>query len=232
MKILVTGSSGFIGTKLCNALMQCGHAVAGFDIKEGNDITSMKKMPDADCVMHLAALISVVESWQNPYEYIITNILGTQRVCESFAGKKIIYASSGGTISGQLHLDSPYAITKECGEKFVNMYSGVVLRLGNVYGHGSTSVIEKFEEQDKLIIDGDGLQEKDFVHVDDIVRCLIQSLHWESGTYNVGTGIYTSILSLAQKTGKPYTFTNPRKGDPLISKVGNTTPDWQPKIFL
>ncbi|MGE5532739.1 MAG: NAD-dependent epimerase/dehydratase family protein, partial [Bacillota bacterium] len=111
---------------------------------------------------------------------------------------------------------SPYAASKLAGEAYCKAYeksyglSTIVLRFFNVYGPRSQSnaysgVITKFLQQAKngnpLNIYGDGEQTRDFIHVRDIVEALIRALETKevnSETFNVCTGIPTSINKLAQ----------------------------------
>ncbi len=99
MKILITGSSGFIGGELVN-LLQAKHEIVKFDILEGNDIRDIQhlnnKMQGVDIVVHTAA-------YRKPYEdktfkdYFETNCIGTFNVAHSAteAGvKRLIFTSS------------------------------------------------------------------------------------------------------------------------------------------
>ena len=78
---------------------------------------------------------------------------------------------------------SPYGASKLAGEAYCLAYHGswglqtIVLRFGNVYGPFSThkgSVVAKFLQQmmhgNKLVIDGDGQQTRDFIYVGDLCR--------------------------------------------------------------
>jgi len=88
------------------------------------------------------------------------------------------------------------------------------LRFANVYGginyfNNKSSVVARFYEDDPLVINGDGLQTRDFIHVEDVCRCIWMALECEdiiSVPMGVGTGINTSVLDLAKMFGKMYTF--------------------------
>jgi len=164
MNILVTGCSGFIGSHLCERLIELGYNVQGIDIRElpedfkyrnaidfcVQDIREPLTINEIDVIIHLAALPGVYNSTQQPLEYITTNIYGTVNVIEAALRgncKKIIYASSS-TVYGNEnnkdklhttnHLLSPYAISKKSCELLFDYYSKeckcIGLRFFSVYG--------------------------------------------------------------------------------------------------
>jgi NAD dependent epimerase/dehydratase len=121
MKILVTGSVGFIGSHLCEYLMQQGHDVRAFvrynsrntygwleesphkqdiDFYTGDirDFDSVKdSLKDIDVVFHLAALIGIPYSYISPLAYIKTNVEGTYNVLQASRElniKRVIHTST------------------------------------------------------------------------------------------------------------------------------------------
>jgi UDP-glucose 4-epimerase len=124
---------------------------------------------------------------------------------------------------------SPYAASKVAGEALVSSYrnsgkieNAISLRIFNVYGKGQNpsyaGVITRFARRlsRKLppLIYGDGTQTRDFISVDDVVNCIILAAKKQKNTqkvnenpiyvyprevFNVGTGIATSINTLADK---------------------------------
>ena len=113
MKILVTGSSGFIGSHLTEYLVERGYEVVAFDRYNNNnhygwlekskykkkiefilgdirDYDSVNKaMKGCQSVMHLAALIGIPYSYISPTAYIKTNVEGTLNVLESAKNLKL-----------------------------------------------------------------------------------------------------------------------------------------------
>jgi len=110
MKCVVTGAAGFIGSHLCERLLQLGHEVAGIDafipyyspaLKEANvqhlhvhprfvlhrlDLRHddlAEALRDADYVIHLAAMPGLTASWTNFDDYMTCNLLATQRLLDA-----------------------------------------------------------------------------------------------------------------------------------------------------
>ena len=135
----------------------------------------------------------------------------------------MIFASSGGAIYGeQLHYPadeshptqpaSPYGITKLLGEKYLHFYQesygidSVALRYANVYGprqnpHGEAGVVAIFATKllkgEIPVINGDGLQTRDYVFVEDVVKANLLALQpGVRGIYNIGTGVETDVVAI------------------------------------
>lgn len=198
-KILITGSSGFIGNHLSAQLFN-KYNLFCFDKKDKGDIFANKiesSLAAADAVIHLAALTSVEQSFKNPQETFITNVLGTARIVELCVKykKKLIYPSSAAIYHPEL---SSYAHSKYLAEEIVKGVMGkipvVILRLSNVYGDNmnpdSGSVMFNFLKSKKLVIFGDGEQTRDFISVRDVVSIMEDALKkkWNNEIVEVGSG--------------------------------------------
>ena len=249
MKVLVTGAAGFIGYHLCRELLSRGFEVWGLDdlsrgdparirelevmgmgfaeidVRDRGRVESLVRDVRPDGVAHLAALISVPESFEKPDLYLAVNAEGTRNLVsasnEAGVGK-FVYASSAAVYGNPVRLPideehpvnpiSPYGRSKLLGEEYVlKEFRGAAfsLRLFNVYGRGQSSeyagVITKFVENlvrgEPPVIFGDGEQTRDFVYVVDVVKAFIQALSSDlRGTYvfNIGTGKPISVKELAE----------------------------------
>jgi UDP-glucose 4-epimerase len=187
------------------------------DIRKGIDAVG------AEVVFHLAAQADVQTSVQRPDHDAAVNVVGTVQVLESAraAGAKVVFTSTGGAIYGDVDEAagedaprrplSPYGIAKLCAEEYLlgwNRIHGsrhVVVRLANVYGprqdaglEGGVVAIflERMLRGEETTIFGDGLQERDFVYVGDVVSALLAAAGDDGGVFNVGTGTATSVLAL------------------------------------
>jgi len=179
----------------------------------------------ASFVCHLAAQASVTVSVKEPARDLATNVLGTMNVCAAAAsaGAPVVFASTGGALYGArasiptpedapTEPLAPYGASKLSGEAYVGTWGrlhglgNVILRLGNVYGprqrfDGEAGVVAIFTHGllngQTLTIFGDGTQTRDYVHVADVANAfLLAAEAGEPGTFNVGTGIETSVVDL------------------------------------
>ncbi|NVM44223.1 MAG: GDP-mannose 4,6-dehydratase [Candidatus Lokiarchaeota archaeon] len=162
MKILITGSSGFIGFALKRLLVEKGIEIVTYDIKENSlddvrDISALQaKIIGVDGIVHLAAVSRVKIAQENPLECINTNIGGLTNVLESTrelifenGHPWVIFGSSREVYGEPMNLPvvetsnrkaiNVYGVSKLSGEELCKVYSdnyGLkirVLRFSNVY---------------------------------------------------------------------------------------------------
>ena len=181
-------------------------------------------------VLHHAAQVSVPRSIEDPLHNDRVNGTGTLRVLEAarLSGvKRVVYAASCAIYGNDPTLPkredqpieplSPYAVSKYMGEVYGACYEEtmglevVALRYFNVFGPrqdaagGYAAVIPIFISRllqgQAPIVHGDGLQTRDFVHVDNVVAANLKALTAADASgkvFNIGTGEETSILQLAE----------------------------------
>lgn len=208
----------------------------------------------SDAILHLAAIPSVPQSILLPIYSMQVNMQGfmhvLQAVQESQQPKRVVYASSAAVYGDTTQLPcaeeqvlmplSPYALQKMNCEQYATLYlnlhniASLGLRYFNVYGERQdpmspySGVISRYlnlyHDHEALIIFGDGLQTRDFIHVSDIVRANWLALQGdESGALNIATGVPESLLALIDYIeaagGRPATrdFLPARSGDIIAS---------------
>ncbi|MDD3531254.1 MAG: NAD-dependent epimerase/dehydratase family protein [Candidatus Pacebacteria bacterium] len=242
MKVLVTGGAGFIGSHVVDLLLKEGAEVHVFDsfitgkrervpkgvrVIEG-DIRDRSALEEAmqgmTHVVHLAALVSVPESVENPTLTHEVNVIGTRNVFDAArrAGvSKVVYASSAAvygdhpelpkTEESPLQPKSPYATSKVANEAdaLASGLSTVGLRFFNVYGprqdanHPYASVIPRWvaaaKDNRMIELHGGGVQTRDFIHVHDVARAILLALKSAYvGICNVASGVETVLQDVLQ----------------------------------
>ena len=210
------------------SMEEMGAQVLEIDIQDSQSLEQLKK--EFDAIIHLAAQVSVPKSIQNPEMNHSININGTEHVLE-FADRnninRFIFASSSAVYGDcetlplkECHigkLQSPYAQSKAEIENTIDAHFNqgaefLSLRFFNVYGpnqrmdsnYGAVIplFVDAFSRQNQPTIYGTGEQSRDFVHVHDVARLLIELAiqPWRNpkqSVYNVGTGTSATVLELA-----------------------------------
>jgi UDP-glucose 4-epimerase len=178
-----------------------------------------------EVIFHHAAQIDVRESVRDPLHDADVNVVGTVNVLRAAvdAGtQRVVFASSGGAIYGDEAViptpedhpclpASPYGTAKLCAEAYGGTFSRqaglefVALRYANVYGprqdpHGEAGVVAIFATRllhgEPTVINGDGTQTRDYVHVEDVVRANLAAVDGPPGVYNIGTGVEMDVNTL------------------------------------
>ena len=201
MKVLLTGSKGFIGTQVGNWLASEKIKFTGMDA--GDSIPEDK----FDIVLHFGARTLIRKSKEFPYEYFLDNMDFTLRILEKCRrdGSSIVFPTSGSVMEAT----NPYSLSKKQGEEWVRMYStlyGVrayILKLFNIYGETSRKgavylFCNAAVNNETAIIYGDGSHLRDYVHVGDLVKFIASIVAGEisPGSYEIGTGVGTSVEGL------------------------------------
>ncbi len=217
---LVTGGAGFIGSHLVEALLARGRAVRVIDNLSTGSLENLRglrvefvegdirdreavdrAMLGVERVFHLAAMISVPGSMEDPLGCYETNLMGSLRVLEAARehGVRSAVLASSAAVYGEVetpvdedmlpHPQSPYAASKlameQAGRLYVENYDlpVVSLRFFNVYGPRQSpdsayaavipAFIRALLDGRAPVIYGDGEQMRDFIFVGDVARAMI-----------------------------------------------------------
>jgi UDP-glucuronate 4-epimerase len=197
-----------------------------FQFEEGDICSSLlieKCRPDI--VVHLAGLAGVRNSNDNPEKYIYNNLIGHTYLLKNsiqYRVKKFIYASSSSVYGSNNKkpfsendriddVESPYALSKWACEKMSKIYANnehteiIGCRFFSVYGPRGRPDMAPFKfynliKNDEVIeIYGDGLQERDFTYIDDVIQCILRIIFSKkklNPIINIGYGQPITILML------------------------------------
>ncbi len=232
-KIFVSGASGGIGSHLVKYLKSKGHEIIlpknpALRLDHPNYFDVEVDPTEISVFYHLAGKCAVQQSWENPLDYIQTNVLGTAKVLE-FCRKnhiKLVYMSSYMygipkklPISEQapISLLNPYALSKYQGEELCEFYgnhyglSYSIVRLFNLYGNGVNQTMLVSEIVNQIIVGKNihvkGLSPKrDYLYISDLLNFLELVAEDNSNEiYNLGSGRSYSVaevISICQKVWK------------------------------
>ena len=261
-KILITGNSGYIGSHLSKMLAD-SYEVYGLDInvpqtdrlKDWYNIDIRKLFTidqEFDAVIHLAALVNVGESEQQPISYYITNLNGTMNVINKIKTKNFIFASTGAAAG----CESAYGISKRAAEDVVREYCTIhnpkdytIFRFYNVIGSdgfaptnpdGLMYNLMNSKEKGEFTIFGndydtrDGTCIRDYVHVNEICDALRSAIEKPSNQIEcLGHGVGYTVAELVNKFREVNNIPNinlltkigpRRKGDLAVSVLDNVSP--------
>jgi UDP-glucose 4-epimerase len=238
MNILITGCAGFIASHLIEELLKdIKNNIIGIDnlysgtednlnylqnidnnnkfsfiesdIRDFEKINEIIKKYNIEQIYHLAAIVSVQESIENPLLSNKVNVKGTLNILEASRQnnvKRVVFSSSAAVYGDEPTQPknelsktkpiSPYGYEKLIGEQYMKLYSDlynvetVCLRYFNVYGErqsatsdysGVISIFDnKFKNNEVPNIYGDGEQYRDFVYVKDVVIANIKAMNTQN----------------------------------------------------
>ena len=246
MKILITGGAGFIGSNIVEHFHETDDVVVLDNLRSGfernlagfrttfvrgsvtDNVAVENAARGADYIFHLAAMVSVPESVENPRETVDINVHGTLNVLDAakIHGVKKVVISSSAAIYGDNPVvpkvesmvpepKSPYAITKLDAEYYAKMYTSefatpvVCLRYFNVFGPRQNPksqyaaavpiFIDRALRNQDITIYGDGEQTRDFVFVKDVVAAnVLAARSAATGVFNIACGGRITINDLAR----------------------------------
>src|ERR1700733_4564188 len=247
MKILITGSSGFVGDAFAKKLVAEGHVVRGVDIAAANWHTNFNFVCDDlrrfitliscdqfDLIIHCAAVVGGRQKIDGDPLAVATNLAIDSDfwnwIVRGRKKKRVVYFSSSAVYPIELQEsnrhcalvenlvdlnskrfglpDQTYGFAKFAGEflakQAVEHYGveAVIYRPFSGYGEGQSldypfpSIIQRVKNRENPIkIWGSGDQERDFIHIDDIVEAVLSTYNKlpAGAVLNLGTGIATSF---------------------------------------
>jgi UDP-glucose 4-epimerase len=217
------------------------------DITEEGALTHVFAAEKPEVVNHHAAQTSVRLSTTDPGHDLKVNVLGTLnliREASKHGAAHFVFASTGGAIYGDdaplptpedapCRPACPYGVAKlgaehylEWAERSLGLPS-LRLRYANVYGPrqdpmGEAGVVaifaRKMLERGSPVINGDGLQTRDYVYVGDVVEANMLGVEKRmAGVYNIGTGVEADVNTLFEHLASLTGFDGERKHGPAMA---------------
>ncbi len=230
-KVLITGSSGYIGSHL-SKMLEKEYEVYGLDVRppqfemanfmQVNINQPFNITEEFDAVIHLAALVRVGESELKPIQYYITNLNGTMNVVNKIKTKNFIFASTG---LAEYCYD-PYGTSKKAAEDVVKEFCTLhrptpytIFRFYNVIGStvvaptnpdGLMYNLMKARETGEFTVFGndydvsdDGTCVRDYVHVNEICDALTQAIEKPSNSVeSLGHGVGWTVKEIVDEFQK------------------------------
>lgn len=221
MKVLITGSGGFVGGHLARRLLLRGHRVAGMDKKSGEStadfgtLSSYVKFLEPNMIVHLGANCSTAVSLRNPEVDFEDNVVGTFNVCEAArrgGNIPILFTSSCKVNPGGDNKLTPLGASKRAGEEYLRTYEETyglpfaINQPSTVYGPGQdgtsdsgwfTWFIKAALTGQLLEITGDGSQSRDVLYIQDFIDLLVDQIEnfslYSGNTYPVGGGFNNEV---------------------------------------
>lgn len=238
MSCIVLGAGGFIGTNLFNSLLSAGADVKGFGrnrpsviLNDDQWITGdfsdydLLKYAIGGCEVVYHLIDDTVPEAANKFLDIgqrnVLNTLQMLDICRIQGVRKIVFASSGGTVYGiknnfpisEKALTNPicaYGINKLSIEKYIHLHKYLygldytIMRISNPFGPYQKltkqqgiigTLISNLIENKPTEIWGNGEVIRDFIYIDDVTDALLKAANYsgQMGILNLGSGIGRSI---------------------------------------
>lgn len=242
MTCLITGATGFVGSRLTAFLCSQGHTIHthGFDITK-----PIPPIPNIDVVFHTAAIARTPQAIADPMRCHEVNVTGALNIFRAFPNARIVHSSSNVVYASP----NPYQASKLAADYYAMAFNQtygariICLRYSNIIGPGMNigdpAVLPVFRDsrdsRGYVEVMGDGTQTRQFTYIDDIVEAnLVAALSDHCGIMDITTGINTSMNEFAEHFGCPVHHIDGRSGDrkdvPQSTVVAETYLGWRAKI--
>jgi len=198
-----------------------GVALRVADVSDAKALREALRGETFDAVVHCASKTKVVESMEKPDLYRRVIVEGTRNVVrlgEELHARMLVNISTGGAIYGETPVCASEAVPvdpisnygkfKAEAEQIVAAagMANITLRLANVYGPRQRQDLEggviaiflgRWRRGEKLVVYGNGTAQRDYIFVGDVADAVLASFagKWK-GTYNIGSGVATSVNDL------------------------------------
>lgn len=192
MNIAITGDNGFLGRMFQQKLASQNIRFSGFNRKKYSLFKS-ETLKDfvvgKDAIIHLAG----ANKDKGLEDIIRVNVLGTKGLLDAVhmysPSAKIIFASSF-----MVYLkDDFFGVSKKIAEDLITEHTkeysskAIILRFSNIYGesakpfHNSaiSTFVHKIKKDDQILINGDGTQRRDYLHLDDAINAMLKAIQYE-----------------------------------------------------
>lgn len=217
MKYIITGTEGFIGKAVLEAIESAGHYAWTIHQDKnwyGDKLSLEMSVKHCDGIFHIGAISDTTEHDPN---YMLYWNYSTSKILFDLArkyNKKVVYSSSaacygdGDGIPNNIYGWSKL-LAEEYGLKSCERF--VALRYFNVYGPGeeykgkmASVAYQAHKAGEFKLFPGD--IKRDFVFIDDVVHANIHAMTLERGVFDVGTGQAETFNNLVSGMGIPYEY--------------------------
>lgn len=255
MKILVTGSRGFVGSETVKLLEKEGHSVIHYDLMDGYDIRDESQLKwaisgkkdetdEPDRILHLAAIARFSDADKDPNLAFETNVLGTKNVV--YVAMKyhipLVFASTGSIYmpisrEGAIKEDwegkgnSVYGCTKYAGETYVAKHTPhIILRYAHLYGrekrmHGLIGGFLDRINRGLAPTLYGGKQSNDFTYIKDVARANVLALTAPWDKWNQIYNVGTGESLTAKEAGEAVCKASGYTGNIEVKEQRTVDPD-------
>lgn len=211
-------------------LIRNGKRLTGFHIADARDRSIQDLIKGSDVVFHFAGIAPLPDNQVNPQECVSNNIEATANILEAsrregvkhfiLSSTSAVYENSKQDYLSESDEGSPdlmYAVSKQSAERITKSYQScygiptTTLRFFNVYGPHQDFVrqspplmgyiVREFLNGRKPVLHSDGTQERDYVHVDDVLemcKTVMLNPNAYGQTLNVCSGETHSVKEILQ----------------------------------